>query len=468
MADCTPQRFEFQGLGKRRVVADFGGGRISSDGGALLLGALDRQAGLVSRFAACFRDRRRPDRIEHSVEELVRQRVFGLVLGYDGLSEHDTLRKDALLATAVGKADVTGASRTRASDRGKALAGKSTLNRLERAPRESAQGGRYRRIEVDAEAIDRFFVEAFLATKPEGPEQIILDLDATDIELHGNQEGRFFHAYYGCYCYLPLYIFCGDSLLVARLRKANQDASAGSVDELAKLVPQIRARWPGTRILVRADSGFCREDLMAWCESNHVHYVLGLARNSRLEKALKPTFEPLRAAGAPGRAFAEWQYRTRKSWSRQRRVIGKAEITEKGDNPRFLVTSLPQSEVDAKTLYETIYCARGEMENRIKEQQLDLFADHTPADLMQVNQMRIWLAGLAYTLVCELRRLALAGTELARARASTLRLKLLKVGALVEVTTRRIWVRFATGFPYQDLFDHARKQLQRAGPPAAA
>jgi hypothetical protein len=402
------------------------------------------------------------------VEELIRQRAFGLVLGYDGLSEHDTLRKDSLLATAVGKTDVTGASRARASDRGNALAGKSTLNRLERAPRELAQKSRYRRIEVDAEAIDRFFVETFLATQPEAPKRIILDLDATDIELHGHQEGRFFHGYYGGYCYLPLYIFCGDYLLVARLRKADQDASAGSVDELAKLVPQIRARWPQTQILVRADSGFCREELMVWCESNRVHYVLGLARNCRLQAALEPTFEPLRAAKLPGRAFAQWQYQTRESWSRERRVIGKAEITEKGDNPRFLVTSLPQSEVDAKTLYETIYCARGEMENRIKEQQLDLFANHTPADRMHVNQMRIWLAGLAYTLVCELRRLALAGTELARARASTLRLKLLKIGALVEVTTRKIWVRFATGCPYQQLFVHAREQLQRAGPPAEA
>jgi hypothetical protein len=465
---CSGQRYLFQGPGRRDVVAEFNGGRISSDGGVVLLWEVDRRRRLVERFAECFEDSREAGQVEHSVEDLLRQRLYGLALGYEDLNDHEELRTDALLAAAVGKTDPTGDRRARERDRGKPLAGKSTLNRLEWGTSDEAREDRYRRIAVSPEAVDRFFVEVFLDAHEEAPAEIVLDLDATDDPLHGAQEGRFFHGYYGCYCYLPLYIFCGRHLLCARLRRSNIDASAGSVEEVDRIVAQIRQSWPEVRIILRGDGGFAREALMRWCEEHGVDYVFGLARNPRLQQALEPAFERTRAlceqSGQPERTYDEWMHSTLTSWTRQRRVIGKAEITIRGENPRFVVTSLGD---DPGWVYETLYCARGDMENRIKEQQLQLFATRTSGRLMRVNQVRLWLSSVAYVLLNELRRLGLAGTSLATAYCSTLRLKLLKIGARVRVTARKVWVSLASSYPYQELFARAYDQLQRAGPATA-
>ncbi len=465
---CSGQRFLFQGPGRREVVAEFNGGRMSSDGGVVLLREIDRRRRLVERFAECFKDAREPGQVEHTVEELLRQRLYGLALGYEDLNDHEELRTDALLAAVVGKSDPTGAKPTRERDRGKPLAGKSTLNRLEWGTADEAGEDRYRRIAVSPAAVDRFFVEVFLDAHDEPPEEIVLDLDATDDPLHGAQEGRFFHGYYRCYCYLPLYIFCGRHLLCARLRRSNIDASEGSVEELDRILSQIRESWPEVRIVVRGDGGFAREALMKWCEDKGVDYVFGLARNPRLQAALEPAFARAEAlcaeSGKPERVYDEWMHSTLDSWSRKRRVIGKAEITLRGENPRFVVTSLAD---EPQSIYEAIYCARGDMENRIKEQQLYLFATRTSGRLMRVNQVRLWLSSVAYVLLDELRRLGLAGTSLATAYCSTLRLKILKIGARVRVTARKVWVSLASSYPYQELFARAYDQLQRAGPEPA-
>ena len=466
--DCNARRFEFQGLGGRQIVAAFDGGEICSDAGALLLREVERQRGILSRFAKCFRDFRDPELIEHSVEELVSQRGYALALGYEDLCDHDQLRSDQLLAVLAGKRDPSGSDRRKESDRGKPLAGKSTLHRLEWGLSEQASGDRYRRIAIDAQAVDSLFVEVFLDGHNQPPDQIILDLDATDDPLYGKQEGRFFHGYYGCYCYLPLYIFCGTHLLCARLRRSDIDASAGSIEELSRIVEQIRQRWPRVRILVRGDSGFAREELMSWCEQHRVDYVLGLARNPRLEEALEPAFERAEdlcaESGQPARVYDEFRYQTRDSWSRERRVIGKAEILDRGPNPRFVVTSLPASKANAVKVYEKTYCARGEMENRIKEQQLYLFAGRTSAHLLRVNQIRLWFSSVAYVLLNELRRLGLQGTAFAQARCDTIRSQLLKIGARVFLSVRRIVFSLHSSHPCQALFAQVYDQLQRAGP----
>ena len=468
MPDCTSRRFEIQGPSGRALVADFSGGQITSDGGVMLLGQVDRKRRVIERLATCFEDRREPTRIEHSVEDLLRQRLYGLALGYEDLNDHEQLRSDVLLAAVVGKTDPTGDQRSRLQDRGRALAGKSTLNRLEWGAVAKDVEERYWRIGMRPQAIDELLVELFLEAHSTPPRSIVLDLDATDDPLHGEQEGRFFHGYYGCYCYLPLYIFCGDHLLLARLRRSNIDASSGSVEELSRIIGQIRMAWPKVAIQVRGDSGFTREPLMAWCEQNKVDYVFGLARNRRLEQALEPAFEQAEElcakSGEPERVYAEWAHRTVDSWSRERRVIGKAEITERGENPRFIVTSLTAKQADAQTVYEQIYCARGEMENRIKEQQLDLFADRTSAHLMQVNQLRLWFASFAYILLAELRRLGLQGSTESRARCQTIRLKLFKIGARVKVSRRRIWIYLSSACPNQGLFAYVFDRLARAGP----
>ena len=468
MPDCIARRFAFQGPGRREIVAEFSGGAISSDAGALLLGEVDRLRRVVERLAGCFIDRRDPDRVEHTVEELLRQRLFGLALGYEDLEDHDELRLDPLLAAVVGKDDPSGGSRSRARDEGRALAGKSTLNRLEWG---AVASDRYRRIQVVPEAVDRLLVELFLDAHEEPPASIVLDLDATDDPLHGAQEGRFFHGYYGCYCYLPLYIFCGDHLLLARLRPSNLDASAGSVEEIERIVGQIRAAWPAVEIVLRADSGFTRDPLMDWCEQHEVDYVFGLPKNPRLERALEPAFEEAEAlcadSGEPERVYAEWFHSTLESWSRERRVVGKAEITVRGENPRFVVTSIPAETLDARTLYEALYCARGEMENRIKEQQLDLFATRTSAHALRVNQVRLWFSSFAYLLIAELRRLGLAGTDHARARCQTIRLRLFKIGARIRLTRRKLWVYLASACPHQDLFAQVYDRLTGAGPAPA-
>ena len=424
---------------------------------------VERATGIIKRFADCFTDARDPARIEHSVYELVAQRVYGLCMGYEDLIDHDRLRRDPLFAALVGKEDVMGAERKQARDRGCALAGKSTLNRLEQTPLEAS--ARYHKIGYDAEAIDRVFVELFLRSHEKPPNEIVLDLDATDDPLYGDQEGRFFHGFYGHYCYLPLYIFCGKHLLCARLRRSNIDAAAGALEEIQRIVGQIRSRWPKTEIILRADSGFARDDLMAWCEEQEgVEYLFGLAKNSRLKQRIAKPLERARRKSLVGhravRSFQNLRYRTRESWSRKRRVVAKIEHLLKGSNPRFVVTSLARQRIDARRLYEKLYCARGDMENRIKEQQLDLFSDRTSTATMHGNQLRLYLSSLAYVLTNELRRVGLSFTKLASAYVSTIRNTLFKIGALVEVTARRVVIRFSSGYPYADLFHRVVRAIQ--------
>jgi hypothetical protein len=469
--DCIAEGFAFQGLGRRQVVGKFDGGTLSTDGGLLLLRELEQRRGILGRFAECFTDYRSPLFVEHSVHELVSQRVLALAAAYEDLNDHDQLNRDPLLATAVGKTDPTGQDRRLPEDRGKPLAASATLNRLEWSPEEVSEIDRYRKITVDSDAVERSFVETFIRSFSSPPARLTLDLDATDDPLHGQQEGRFFHGYYRCYCYLPLYIFCGTHLLCARLREASKDAAHGARADVEKIVAQLREAWPEVQILLRADSGFAREELMSWCEANGVEFVFGLARNARLEAALSSEMETVtrrhRRTRRAERVYKDFSYRTQKSWSRQRRVIGKAEVLRKGANPRFIVTSLSRAQIRARDLYERIYCARGEMENRIKEQQLYLFADRTSAHTMRVNQMRLWFASLAYTMLNELRRLGLSGTSMAHARCDTLRLKLIKIAARVRVSVRRVAVSFASSYPHQALFSRVYERLTRAGPAIA-
>jgi hypothetical protein len=443
-------------LGRREVLADFDGGDITSDGGALLLRQVEQLTGILRQFAACFDDHRDPDRIEHTVEELVAQRAYALALGYEDLNDHDDLRRDPLLATVVGKPDPTGATRRRRSDRGMALAGKSTLNRLELTPVGADAESRYKKITCRTRDVEQPLVTLFLQAYDRPPEHIVLDLDATDDPIHGHQLGRFFHGYYKGYCYLPLSIFCGHHLLCARLRPADIDVSAGALKQLRRIVAQIRRAWPQVRITIRADSGFCREPIMAWCEAHGVDYVLGLAQNPRLLALITAEQEQARSeferTKEPARVFAELRYRTLDSWSRERRVVAKAEHLAKGANPRFVVTSLAPARRPAQPLYEEDYCGRGEAENRIKEQQLHLFADRTSAATMRANQVRLFFASIGYVLMDALRRLGLGGTEMAEAQCQAIRLKLLKVGALVRVTVRKVWVRLASSCPYAAVF----------------
>jgi hypothetical protein len=454
--ECSATLFEFPAVEGRQVVASFDGGAITTDAGALLLGQTDRAIRLTERFAACFTDTRTSGLVEHQVDTLVMQRVIGIALGYEDLNDHDELRNDPVLAVLASK---LAAQRSDCAP----LAGKSTLNRLELSRTEAT---RYHKISHHPAAIESLFVDLFLDAHQKAPKEIVLDLDATDDPLHGKQEGRFFHGYYDCYCYLPLYIFCGRHLLAAKLRRANADAAAGAVEETARIVAQIRRRWPRVRILLRGDSGFCRDALMAWCEANRVDYVFGLARNDRLEQALTSevitaTIESLRT-GRAARCFKDFSYATRDSWSRERRVIGKAEVTGGEANPRFVVTSLKRSEAAPRYLYEKVYCARGDMENRIKECQLDLFADRTSTATMRANQLRLWFASMAYVLLCALRRIGLAHTQFAEATCGTIRLKLLKLGALVRVSVRRIKIAMASACPWQDAFALAQARLRLA------
>jgi hypothetical protein len=437
-------------------VADFDGGAITSDAGGLLLGATDRAIGLVRRLAGCFHDERRRDLIEHEVVTLVGQRVFGIALGYEDINDHDELRHDAMMAVLAGKLEA------RREDCA-AVAGKSTLNRLELS---RLQPTRYHKISHNPIAIKRLFVDLFLEAHDQPPSEIILDLDATDDPVHGEQEGRFFHGYYDCYCYLPLYVFCGRHLLAAKLRSAGVDAAAGVVEELARIVAQIRRHWPLVRILVRADSGFAREELMAWCEANRTDYLLGLQQNSRLvgeiEGELARAEAESQRTGKPARYYRDFRWRTRTTWSRKRRVIAKAEFTGGKANPRFVVTSLKRARAGARQLYEDIYCARGDMENRIKECQLDLYADRTSTATMRANQLRLWFASMAYVLVCALRRIGLQHTPFSEATCGTIRLKLLKIGALVRISVRRIKFAMASGCPTAQLWGAAALRLNAA------
>jgi Transposase DDE domain group 1 len=480
----TPRRFRPlaqpagapQNLGGRELVWRFDGGHITSDGGALVLHKLEQRTAIVRRFAACFTDYRKPDLIEHPLLDLITQRVFGLALGYEDLNDHDQLRADPMLAVALGKDDVPGEQRRRRQDRGKALAGKSTLNRLELtapdydgSPRQrDSDKPETKKIVVDPESIDALLVDLFLEAHAPAPEHITLDLDATDDALYGHQEGRFYHGHYRDYCYLPLYVFCGEHLLCSRLRMSNIDASADSLEELEPLVARIRQRWPAVKIRLRGDAGFCREKLMAWCESQGIEYIFGLAQNPRLKKRIEaPMAEAERQyqqTQAPARVFSEFFYATEDTWSRPRRVIAKAEHLDKGANPRFVVTSLSGEQMAAQELYEKAYCARGDCpENRIKEQQLDLFADRTSTGKMWSNQLRLYFSSMAYVLLQTLRRTALAGTELAKAQCGTIRLKLLKIGAQVRVTVRKVWISLAGGYPYATLFARVIATLETGG-----
>jgi len=458
--ECSPSLFGFKPVAGRRVEAAFDGGQLTSDAGALLLGAVDRATGMIGRFANCFTDYRNHKLIEHEVETLVGQRTFAIALGYEDLIDHDTLRHDPVMAVLAGKLE---ARRRDCAP----VAGKSTLNRLELSTPLPTQ---YHKISYDASAIEALFVELFVEAHRTAPAQIVLDLDATDDPLHGSQEGRFFHAYYDCHCYLPLYIFCGRHLLAAKLRRSNIDGAAGALEEVERIVAQIREHWPQVRILLRGDSGFARENLMAWCENHGVDYLFGLSRNARLEGEIKSELAAARTAaearGRTVRRFKDFTWQTRGSWSRERRVVAKAEWMpgrgENSANPRFVVTSLRSDGIRARRLYETLYCARGEMENRIKECQLDLFADRTSAHTMRANQLRLWFASMAYVLICALRRIGLGHTRFARATCGRIRLTLLKGAALVRISVRRIKFAMAAAFPWQHEFSTAHARLTAA------
>ena len=448
MTECIQESFSFTAHFSRGVQAEFTAGHVSSDGGALLLREADRRIDLLGRLSGCFLDGRAPLLVKHRLSEMLSQRVYGLALGYEDLCDHEQLRSDPLLGLLSGKRDLD-----------EPLAGKSTLNRLELTGRSR----RYHKISYSAEAIDRLLADLYIESHTTMPDQIVLDLDATDIPLYGHQPERFFHGYYDSYCYLPLYIFAGDQLLCARLRPANQDAAKGSVEEVSRIVAQLRQRWAAVKIVLRADSGFCREELMAWCEQNHVDYVFGLARNKWLGKIIGAQMHQAQmlhqSSGKAARGFAEFSYQTRKSWSCARRVVAKAEYLDKGENPRFIVTSLTAAEWAAQDLYEKFYCARGEMENRIKEQ-MCLFADRLSTDEMKGNQLRLYFSAMAYTLMEALRRLGLKGTVWAEAQVDTIRLKLLKIGAIVRLSVRRVLLQLSSAYPWKDIYAHAFHALR--------
>jgi hypothetical protein len=526
MTQCTTSALAFHDLGSRPVVATFDGGAITSDAGGLFLREIDLKFHFLDRFAACFTDRRDPDLIEHTVAELLKQRVFGLCLGYADLNDHDRLRYDPLLAVLAGKIDPTGQQRVRQRDRGKALAGKSTLNRLELTAVGAKADSRYKKVVAHMGKIEAFLVESFVQQHLLPPARIVLDIDATDLPLHGHQLGRFFHGYYDHYCYLPLYIFCGDHPLCARLRPAGIDGAAGSVKQLARIVAHLRRHWPQVPIVVRADSGFCREELLRWCEANGVDYIIGLAKNRRLLRILGGELhqaqEQFARTQAPARVFKDFSYRTLKSWSKARRVVGKAEHLAGGPNPRFVVTSLTPEACAAAVLYERDYCGRGDAENRVKEQKM-LFAQRTSCATMRANQLRLYFSTVAYLVMRALREFGLQPAAAAHAaeptlvprpettapvaeavavaapvavavpmrtaaevalvpeagavpaappappaaQCDTLRVQLFKIGAVVRVSVRRVQVALSEAYPWRDLFVRVWDNLQRLVVPQA-
>lgn len=463
--ECTPVTMRFQGVGRQKVEASFDGGYLSSEGGALLLRETDERFNIIDRFADCFTDHRDEELVEHPVGVMLRQRIFGLALGYEDLNDHDKLRLDPLMALASGKEDLEGKERRCEEDRGKPLASKSTLNRLELTPEDADKDARYKKLVYHGERIEDFLMTLFLESIKETPNELILDFDATDIPLHGEQEGRFFHGYYNNYCYLPLYVTCGDEVLVAKLRRSNIDACAETVPVLAQLVARIRAYYPDVRIILRGDSGFAREEIMTWCEANDVCYVLGLPKNTRLIKIIEKAMDTAKMrsclTGVAAREFVDFSYQTNTSWTRARRVIGKAECLPKGSNPRFIVTNLPDEHATPQGLYEDTYCARGDMENRIKEQQLDLFADRTSTGTMRANQLRLWFSLMAYVLMRRLRSVALQGSKMAKATCGTIRTKLLKIAVQIKISVRRVVIHLPTACPCQDIFVRAWEALQQ-------
>jgi hypothetical protein len=456
--ECSQDSFDFGTVEGRQVVGAFDGGAITSDAGALLLGQTDKAIGLVSRLAGCFQDGRNPAFTVHELAAMLRQRIFGIALGYEDIVDHDQLRHDPVLG-------VLGGTLTAKRSDCAPLAGKSTLNRLEHAAKVGTDP--YHKITHDPAAMERLFVTMMTEAHDEPPRRLIIDLDATHDPIHGEQEGRHFNAFYDCYCYLPLYIFAGRHLLAAKLRSADKDAADGARDEVARIVAQIREGWPDVRIILRADSGFARDELMEWCEENGVDFIFGLARNVRLVGAIKRELVLARRAsrrsGRAERRFAVLDgWDTRDGWAKPRKVVAKAEWLDDKANPRFVVTSLHWSDGDARQLYEDVYCARGEMENRIKECQADLFAGRTSAASMRANQLRLWFAAFAYVVLAALRRIGLADTELAQATCGTIRLKLLKIGALITKSVRRVKIAFASSCPLQVTFAIAQDRLRKA------
>jgi hypothetical protein len=453
MTECNQSSFGFEGSGKREIVARFDGGTISSDGGAFLLRQTDRRLNLLARLAGCFLDGRNQALVEHSIAEMVSQRVYGLALGYEDLNDHEQLRTDPVFGILAGKEDLA-----------EPLAGKSTLNRMELG---TGINDRYKKITFWKEAVDELLVKVFIESHQSAPAEIVLDMDTTDLPLHGKQEGRFFHGYYDNYCYLPLYVFCGDHVLCARLREANHAAAFGCLREMQRIVKQIRAAWPEVKIVLRGDSGFCRNELMNWSENNGVDFLFGMARNQRLRRIIGQQMHEATVqwnqTGKPARVFSEFEYSTKKTkkggWDRARRVVAKAEHIDGKENPRFVVTSLTGERWAAQALYEELYCERGDMENRIKEQ-FSLFADRASAETIRANQMRLYLSAAAYILVSGLRRVGLKGTELAQAQVSTIRIRLLKIGAQIRVSVRRVWVSMASSYPWQGLYQQVWANLR--------
>jgi len=453
MTECTQSGFSFEACGSRKIVARFDGGAISSDGGALLLRQTDKRMNLLPRMAECFLDGRNQNLVDHSILEMISQRIYGLALGYEDLNDHEQLRKDPVFSILAGREGLE-----------EPLAGKSTLNRMELG---AGTKDRYKKITFWKDGIDELLVKVFIESHESPPSEIILDVDTTDLPLHGKQEGRFFHGYYDHYCYLPLYIFCGEQVLCARLRESNHDAAFGSLPEIQRIVTQIQTAWPGVKIILRGDSGFCRNALMSWCEDHGVDFVFGLARNQRLRKIIGAEMheatQQWKQTGKPARVFSEFEYQTKKTkkggWDHERRVAAKAEHIDGKENPRFVVTSLRSKDWTAQSLYEKLYCGRGDMENRIKEQ-FSLFADRVSAETMRANQMRLYLSTMTYVLVSGLRRLGLKATELAAAQVSTIRTKLLKIGAQIRVTVRKVWVSMASSYPWQDLYQQVWTNLR--------
>ncbi len=460
---CSDLPLQFEDLGCRQVIADFSGGHLSTDGGALLLRSVDRSLGLTARLAQAFTDLRDARYCDHSLQHLLAQRLYGNALGYDDLNDHDTLRHDPLMAVACDKREPLGTDRLHAHDHGAALAGSATLNRLELGHQPT---DRYHKIHYDPKAIEGTLLELGVRCLDKHATELVIDLDGMGHLVHGLQEGRHFNAYYDGYCLLPLYAFVGSVPLWAALRPGDANAGFdGVLDALAAMVAAIRKRCQRARIIVRGDSAFAREETLAWCEAHDVYYCFGLAPNARLQAEVEVTLADARArrclSGAPSaRAFKDFEYQTLKSWSRSRRVVGKAEVMAGGDNPRFIVTNLPregfpgedQERFSAAALYENFYCARGEMENVLKQQVLDLPGDRMSMHDLAGNQLRLWLATLAYLLLERLRSVYLSGTELARATVGTIRLRLLKVAAQVSVSVRRIYVRLSSGYVGQELF----------------
>jgi hypothetical protein len=450
MTECNQSDFGFEASGRREIVARFDGGTISSDGGAFLLRQTDKRLNLLPQLAECFLDGRNRNQVEHSIAEMLSQRIYGLAMGYEDINDHEQLRTDPVFGILAGREALD-----------EPLAGKSTLNRMELG---TGMNDRYKKITFWKEAVDELLVKVFIESHQSAPSEIVLDVDTTDLPLHGQQEGRFFHGYYDNYCYLPLYVFCGDHVLCARLREANHDAAFGCLAEIKRIVAQIRAAWPEVKIVLRGDSGFCRNELMSWCEASRVEFVFGMARNQRLRKIIGAQMHEATGqwnkTGKPARVFTEFDYQTRKTkkggWDRPRRVVAKAEHIAGKENPRFIVTSLTE---EGRKLYEEIYCARGEMENRIKEQ-FSLFADRVSAETMRANQLRLYLSAMAYILVSGLRRLGLKATELAEAQVSTIRTKLLKIGAQIRVTVRKVWVSMASSYPWQNLYQEVWQNLR--------